>query len=416
MFLIHLSSRNDPTALPAGDLILVGRGEQCDIRLEDPSASRVHCRLLSRGGKVILTDAGSRWGTFVNGQRVTDCELQPGDVITIGETTLRLAATSTPEASTLARPSQLRRGDLEPIESDRPQSPEIPRRKPSRRKLPSRLIGETIAGCRLEELVATTRSGRLYRATRGGESVAFKLLQSEAYATDSEQQRFLRGIETVRNLRHPAIVSLLDGGMIEGVPYAVSELILGESAAEMISRVGVAGMLDWRTTLRIARDIASALEFLASQGVLHRNITPQHILIRSSDGSARLCGLLLSKSLAERGPAVTASGETVGELPYLSPEQVGSGPPVDHRTDIYQLGATLYALLTGRPPFEGRGPAEIIQQVIAAAPAPPTRYHLSIPPQLEGAVLTMLAKRPEDRFATAADLTRTLERVQRFTA
>jgi len=104
MFQIHLPG-NVPTApLPSGELILIGRGEQCDIRLDDPSASRVHCRLLSRGGKVFLTDAGSRWGTLVNGQMVTECELHPGDEITVGETTLKLTAEGTPNAMTLAPP------------------------------------------------------------------------------------------------------------------------------------------------------------------------------------------------------------------------------------------------------------------------------------------------------------------------
>lgn len=435
MFLIFLSHDREPTPLPSGDLILVGRGDQCDIRLEDPSASRVHCRLLSRGGKVILTDAGSRWGTFVNGDRVTDCELQPGDEITVGETTLRLAVTSTPNASTLARPSQLRRGTRQPPVAERLDSPPIGRdtpRPPSAKQLATPpaspatrsalkgprsadFIGRTFADCHINDLVARTRSGLVFRAIRGGESVALKLLHPETLTTETAQRRFLRAVDTVRGLRHPGLVALYDGGMQEGIGYSVSEFVLGENLAQMIPRIGVAGMLDWRTTLRIARDMVAALAFLESQRVVHRSITPQHILIRSADGSARLNDLLLSKSLDETGPSVTNAGETVGELPYLSPEQVGSGQPVDHRSDLYQLGATLYALLTGRPPFEGRGPAEVIQQILMNIPIPPTRYHLAIPPQLEGVVLTMLQKRPADRFTTASDLIREIDRVKCFT-
>jgi len=264
-------------------------------------------------------------------------------------------------------------------------------------------------------LIARTRSGLQFRAVRGGQPVALKLLHPHRLATEAARQRFLRGVETAKHLRHPGLVALYDGGIQDGIPYVVSEFILGESVAQMIPRIGIAGMLDWRTTLRIACDVAAGLEFLTSQGVLHRSIWPQHILVRSADGAARLCGHLLAKSLDEPGPAVTQAGETVGELAYLSPEQVGSGQPIDHRSDIYQLGATLYALLTGRPPFEGRGPAEIMQQILNSPPTPPTRCHLAIPPQFEGVVLTMLQKRPDDRFAATADLVRALERVMNFT-
>lgn len=438
MFQIHVSFDSAPTPLPSGELLLVGRGDHCDIRLDDPSASRVHCRLLSRGGKVSLTDAGSRWGTFVNGQRVSDCELQPGDEIRVGETILRLAVASRPDSSTLARPSQLRRDGLGPrvvealqgsdLDADSPPREDRPHHWPGEQPVsatparrsphirPQDFIGRIFADCHVEELLTRTRSGLLFRAVRGGRSVVLKLLQPQLLATDATRQRFLRGIETARNLRHPGVVTLYDGGIRDGIPYAVSEFISGESVSRMIPRIGVAGMLDWRTTLRIANDLTEVLVHLESHGVLHRNITPQHILIRASDGSAWLSDLLLSKSLDDVNHAITRAGETVGELPYLSPEQVGSGQPIDHRSDIYQLGATLYALLTGHPPFEGRGPAEVIQRILSDPPVAPTRYHLAIPPQLEGIVLTMLQKRPADRFNTAADLLTGLTRVREFTA
>ena len=92
----------------------------------------------------------------------------------------------------------------------------------------------------------------------------------------------------------------------------------------------------------------------------------------------------------------------------------GTGQPVDHRSDVYQLGATLYALLTGRAPFEGPNMAAIMAQVLHDAPPLPTRYHLSIPPLLEGTINTMLSKRPQDRFATASALLTALERAHRF--
>ncbi len=425
--MFHIQYGPQHHSLPSGELMLVGRGEHCDIQLHDPSASRVHCRLLSHDGKVMLTDAGSRWGTFVNGQRVDNCELRPGDEIRIGETVLRLSAEGEPRATTLARQSQLKRFGLDhagSIKSDEPPPPQAapvvsaaPEAPLVRKRLKAaEFQGASFLDFHIEELLRRTESGLLFRAVRVRESVALKLLHPEMLAKESARQRFHRAVHTVLNLHHPGLVTLYDGGIHRGIPYSVSEFIQGESVAEMIPRIGVAGMLDWRTTLRIGRDLASVLQFLEEKGIIHRNITPRNILIRKSDGTALLSDLLLSKSLDTDEPTVTQAGETVGELPYLSPEQVGSGQPVDHRSDIYQLGATLYALLTGRPPFEGRGQAEIIQQILTDSPTPPTRYHLAIPPQLEGTVKTMLEKRPSDRFATAADLVRALDRVQKYVA
>jgi pSer/pThr/pTyr-binding forkhead associated (FHA) protein len=125
--MFQLRNLESVTPLQLGELVLIGRGDACDVRLDDPSASRVHCRLLARDGKVFLTDVGSRWGTFVASRRVADCELRPGDEITIGETVLLLEATGTPAATTLARRSELRRPLLS---SDQPvawpTSPHLP--------------------------------------------------------------------------------------------------------------------------------------------------------------------------------------------------------------------------------------------------------------------------------------------------
>lgn len=420
-----LATQDSSFSLPPGELLLVGRGEQCDVRLHDPSASRVHCRLSSRDGKVFFSDAGSRWGTFVNGTRVSECELRPGDEITIGETILRLEVTGDSQGTTLARPSELLRPPGLTIHTDSSAPGSVPLRTPIRHadqpvgRPASALsaadyIGQTFFGCEVHELHRRTRTGLVFRASRKGTDVALKLLQPITMCDSTARQRFLRAVDVARGLRHENLVELIDGGIFDGIPFTVSEFVHGECVTEVIQRIGVVGMLDWRTTLRIGLDLAAALEFIESHGVLHRNITPQHVLIRATDKTAKLNDLLLAKAIDDSQPALTQSGEFVGELPYQSPEQLGSGQPVDQRSDIYQLGAMLYALLTGRPPFEGRNAAAIISQVLTDPPVPPKQFHLAIPALLEGAVLTMLAKRPQDRFASAADLVKTLKRVEQF--
>jgi len=315
--MFQLRNLESVTPLQLGELVLIGRGDACDVRLDDPSASRVHCRLLARDGKVFLTDAGSRWGRIVAGRRVADCELRPGDEITIGETVLLLEATGTPAATTLAR--------------------------------------------------------------------------------------------------HPHLVTLLDASAESERCYPVSEFVEGESAAALIQRIGIVGMLDWRTTLRIGRDICAALVFASEQGIVHRHITPQNILIRKSDGAALLNDLLLARSLNDDAAGrLTQAGEVLGTIPFLSPEQVGSSHPMDYRSDLYQLGATLYALLTGRTPADSRNVANVVQRILTDAPQPPSRTHLAIPALLEGVILRLLEKRPDDRYASPITLQQELNRVNKY--
>ena len=173
----------------------------------------------------------------------------------------------------------------------------------------------------------------------------------------------------------------------------------------MIRRIGVAGMLDWRNAWHIAMGVSEALEFAHAENIVHRNIGPSNILVRAKDRCVKLGDLMLAKALGETGnERITCSGEVVGDLRYLSPEQLSGEQPIDSRADIYSLGATLYAVLTGRPPFEGGTAAEIIRRVMTGAPEPPTKFHLAVPSQFEGIVLRMLAIRPEDRPENATRL------------
>lgn len=429
-------SRKHQIALESGLLALIGRGEHCEIQLDDPSASRVHCRLLARDGKVFLTDAGSRWGTLVNGIRVTECELVPGDQITVGETLLTLALAGDAHGTTLARRSELLRPpgltlarstlcvstasdeaeDDKPSERERKLQTKSYTASQPREALrsPAEYLSKQFAGTHIQEFLCRTRSGLLFQGERQGQPVAIKLLHPGCLRDKVAHARFLRAVALTRGLKHPSLVALLAGGIQDGTPFAVSEFVDGESAEEMIRRIGIAGMLDWRATLQIAIDVATALEYLEGQGVLHRNVTPQHILIRADNKRASLNDLLLAKALDDTQSTLTQAGELVGDAAYVSPEQLGSGQPVDHRSDLYQLGATLYALLTGRPPFEERNAANVITAVLRDHPTPPTRYHLAIPPLFEGTVMTLLSKRPQDRFPSANALFTALQRVQKY--
>src|SRR5205085_1530959 len=141
-------------------------------------------------------------------------------------------------------------------------------------------------------------------------------------------------------------------------------------------------------------------EFAHGQHIIHRNITPSNVLVRGSDQLTKLGDLMLAKAL-EGGLAeqITRAGELLGDLRYMPPERArGNVKAVDPRSDLYSLGAVLYALLTGRPPFEGPSALDTIQLICRTEPVKPRKYQLAIPDLLEGIVLRMLAKRPEDRY------------------
>ena len=241
-------------------------------------------------------------------------------------------------------------------------------------------------------------------------SIVYFAWVREAIGRDEEQVERPDPDMTVADL-----VAMLAAGVESGRCCTVSEFVEGENAADLIRRIGIVGMLDWRTTLRIGRDICAALVFAEEQGIVHRHITPQNILIRKSDGTALLNDLLLARSLNDDAAGrLTQPGELLGAVPFLSPEQVGSGYTIDHRSDLHQLGATLYALLTGRPPGEGRNVADVVQRILTDTPQPPSRIHLAVPGLLEGVILRLLEKRPEDRYASAFSLQRELNRVSTY--
>ncbi len=151
------------------------------------------------------------------------------------------------------------------------------------------------------------------------------------------------------------------------------------------------------------------------QKVIHRNVTPANILRRKSDKVCLLGDLMLAKALeGSLAKQVTSPGRLLGELPYIPPERTRDGQIVDSRSDIYGLGATIYALIAGRPPFESDSTSELIKLIRDSDPVPPRKYQLSINEHFEALVLKMLAKRPSDRFETPTELLAELERIGKY--
>ena len=173
-----------------------------------------------------------------------------------------------------------------------------------------------------------------------------------------------------------------------------------------------AGQVQLGRAARVAIDLAKALGCLHEHKLLHGNLTPRNVLIRAADKGAKLTDLMLAQSLeGSRLQAAVAERKLLAELPWMAPEQVDPKAFVDHLADLYGLGAVVYTLLTGQPPFAAASPAETIERIHTAQVARPTALQREVPASFERVVLKLLARRQEDRYQSAAELLADLQEI-----
>ncbi len=230
-----------------------------------------------------------------------------------------------------------------------------------------------------------------------GRSVAIKVLRPEiAQAVGDE--RFLREIRLSARLSHPHILSLIDSGHADGLLYYVMFYVPGETLRHRLDRET---QLPVDEAVRIALQVADALEHAHRNGVVHRDVKPENILLE--EGHALVCDFGIARAIGEAGGGkLTQTGFVVGTPTYMSPEQGTGELAADHRADIYALGCVLYEMLLGAPPFGGAPPHVILARK-CAEPVPGLRAaRETIPAHVEQAVLTALARTPADRFQSAA--------------
>jgi eukaryotic-like serine/threonine-protein kinase len=228
--------------------------------------------------------------------------------------------------------------------------------------------------------------------------VAIKVLHPDLGAALGSE-RFLTEIRTTARLQHPHILPLLDSGEAGGLLYYVMPLVTGETLRARLERERQLPIDD---VVRIAREVADALGYAHSLGVIHRDIKPENILLQNGHAVVADFGIALAVQTAG-GARMTQTGLSLGTPQYMSPEQAMGERRIDARSDIYALGAVVYEMLTGDPPFTGSGVQAIVAKVLTERPSPIALIRDTVPPGVEHAVMTALAKLPADRFATAAD-------------
>jgi eukaryotic-like serine/threonine-protein kinase len=235
--------------------------------------------------------------------------------------------------------------------------------------------------------------------------VAVKVLLAGAHAGALERERFRREVSAAA-LQHPNVVKLLRAGEHAGLPYIVLEYVDGGTLADRL--VGT----PWvpAAAVRLVAELAAAVRFAHDRGIIHRDLKPANILFAGD--TPKLTDFGLSKSLESSAFArpVTETGAVLGTPSYISPEQATGDKEVGPASDVYSLGAILYELLTGRPPFDGKTTLDIVLKVLNDAPIPPTRFSPELPNDLEAIVLKCLHKNPAKRYSSVAALVDDLHR------
>ncbi len=239
--------------------------------------------------------------------------------------------------------------------------------------------------------------------------VALKLLARLGDDQVRELERFRREAALASKLRHPRIVGVYAFGELEGRPYYTMPLVEGRSLKDEVAH---GGPLEPRRAARICEELALAIDAAHQQRVVHRDLKPANVLLDPDDGPLVL-DFGLAKDLGH-GPDLTRSGEVLGTPCYMAPEQArGDHHHVDHRVDVYALGAILYELLTGQPPYDGASANDVIQQILTRDPAPPRAVRPDVPYELETVLLKALVREPFLRYQTAGALAEDLRRFQR---
>ncbi|MBI3832106.1 MAG: protein kinase [Planctomycetes bacterium] len=354
------------------DRLVMGRRSACPIPILDPKSSREHAAIVRKNDLIFLQDL-SRNGTFVNGKVAAKngdglTPLKFGDQIKIGDTILEVVD-----------------------EKNEPISIEIP-------------------GYKILEKVGVGGMGTVYKAKQLSMDriVALKVL-NERYSTDREfVDRFIREARAAGKLNHPNVIHVHDVSKANGRHYFSMEYIDGSSVKEML-RIDGKVLVD--KAVDIVIQTAKALEFAHENGIVHRDIKPDNIML-TKDGVVKIADLGIAKTFEETGLSAKDNRRVMGTPHYMAPEQA-LGKEIDHRVDIYSLGATFYHMLTGTTPFSGSTAHEVLKAHIQESLPPIQEFTQLVPDPVCFIIERMMAKLPEKRYPNMTRLIEDLERSQK---
>jgi serine/threonine protein kinase len=361
-----VSSKSDETYVLPPKAIEIGRDNTCDVVIpDDPLVSREHVRIAFDGKRYWIEDLGSTNGTLVNGRRLTRRRaLNPGDKLKIGNTELLVEVVP-----------EIKEAEFE----------------------------NYVTVCE----IARGGMGIVYRAidNRTGTAVAIKELAMEGCRDPekrkSRKARFEREAQLLGRLRHRNLVAVFDVQMRPERMYYVMELLEGHSLhCELVQR----GRFTPAEFLPILEQWGAALAYAHSQGIVHRDITPENIFI-TRDGTVKLTDFGIARP-EDEDSTLTRSGALLGTIGYAAPEQMGNARTVDHRADIFSMAVVTYQALSGKKPFPGPGITRTVGQIVSGEYIPLDELVEDVSPATQAVVARALRKRPCERYDSAEEFVR----------
>ncbi|MFH1709047.1 MAG: FHA domain-containing serine/threonine-protein kinase [Planctomycetota bacterium] len=353
---------------PITGILKIGRRSTNDIVVIDNLSSRDHAEIFESGGACKVKDLGSHNGTLLNGVKINETVLKSGDVITIG--THRLYYEKAPL---------------------------------------DEMLGERIAGYKILQRLGEGGMGKVYKARQISMDrvVALKVLSEKVTRDAAYVKAFIHEARVAGQLNHTHVVNVHDFGKTdEDIYYLSMEFVDGENVQAILERKG---RLTAAESVVIVTQVAGALKYAHKNSIIHSDIKPQNILLDRA-GSVKVADLGLAK-IYGKGTFDSDPDVVMGTPYYMSPEQATKGK-VDHRTDIYSLGATMYHMLTGRVPFEGDTVLSILTKQVTEPVVSPRKYDVTISESLAKVVMWMMAKNPADRPADMGAVEEALEQLK----
>jgi serine/threonine protein kinase len=406
------AQRGKTFPIPPVGAVRVGQGSEAFITVNDATLADEHFELTVVGGQVRVRDLGSSQGAFLNGKRLQSEHLFfPGDVLTAGSVSFQLVRDHTAAPRPVhptAAPS--RPAAVAPAPTARRAAPTAIKSAPPAFAL-ARLSKTTLGFFKVGPLLNVARTGAIFRATdiRDNTEVALKVFLANAFRSDQDVARFTRAVKSMLSLSHRHLVKVLGGGRAEGHCWMSMELLNAHPITELLPPPGTTPS-DWRPAERVLCDVARALVYLHDKKVRHRNLTMDNLLLCPEAEVVKVAGLVTSLA-REAQSQPTGEGPSLDELRYSAPECIDEEEPAgDHRSDLYTLGAIVYTLLTGRPPIDGATREEVVHNIHRTIPLPIHAWNPSVPPVLAIAVMRLLSKDQQARFASGTELLQRLVR------
>jgi serine/threonine protein kinase len=261
------------------------------------------------------------------------------------------------------------------------------------------VAGDTVGAYTIESQLGEGGMGRVYKAVgRDGQPVALKIVKEEMAVDEVFVKRFRREAEIAQRIQHPNVVSVLDTGDLDGLPWAAQRFIGGGSLEERLSRWGA---LDLHQVIAIFEQVAGGLDVLHENGLIHRDLKPANILV-DEHGVPFIADFGLAKDHQHEGTVLTRPGQALGSMDYMAPEQI-RGEDVSAATDVYALACMLFELLTGGPPFGDKTGMRVMWAHLQDPPPHPSDLNPALPRPVGDAIVKGLAKDPAERPQPATE-------------